>query len=342
MTKNGLIDFILVHGSPTQRYIVRRDVLSANIHSSEMTRLQEQILQLKETRKLLSKQNESGWFGVCLHGGHGVNAGMDGVVDALVNLGVEPYHDFMQKAKRALLADDNPNLMPAEAKAGWEPVDIYCQPRAVTLARLYNNDEHDVLLGRFQNDLIGKFAEFIYIDSLDDITRELTAKRFTQKTGWKWHPDTEARGYLKGKSGIFPWLTDIYVLGSCLNWKTSQTERIITESMLHVSEFAPVPYIFYQSGGHWNSPGGTYEFLDNPLCCPQLLQFADWWLRDYLYLCKICDAEQIQHYYRNVEWLAENIADDSFYEVLPEGIQKAVEKIEFYYMVLLILHYAVV
>ena len=348
MNKREIIELILSNGNPTQKYIVCRDVLGMDIYSPDMLNLQEQIIQSKQAKKLLKKQNADGWFGKELHGGEG----FDGIINQIKELGIEAYHPFMQKAKQALLLDLNPSPWFAAGKSETEPVEAYTYSRAMVLACLYNNDEHDKLLLRFQDELIEKFAAVKNIESLNEVSKELTTKRFTETKGWKWHPDLEARIYLKDKVDTFPWVADIYVLAASLNWKNSQTENIITEAMIHISSFAPVPIIYHPG---YVRPVGTYEFLDNPFDCPHTQFLTDGRLNDYYCLCKICDIEQIAHYYKNVEWLTGHIKNNSLIDNLSNEALRAIEqsyaysgkweseiqkKTDIYYRVLLILHYA--
>jgi len=330
MDKPKLLDAVLTNGTPSHRYIIKRDVLGEDIKSTEMLMLQEQILQLKDVKRLLKKQNNDGWFGLGLHGG----ASMDGIVTALRIMGVEAYHPFMQKAKQAVLLEKNPFLQKAENKAGWPPVDVYCHPRVLVLAALYNNDEDDRLLIKFQGELLRKFKQSLHIESLDEISRELTTKRFTQTSGWKWHPNAEARVYFKDKIDAFPWVSDLEMLASCLNWKNEQTTEITTETMYHVSGFSPVPILFTppQVG-----PIGTYEMLDYSFDDPHLRRFTAWRLKNYLNLCKVCDVQEIPHYYQNIEWLAECLEDGTLIGKLSTP---DIGEMDIYFMVLLILHYA--
>jgi len=330
MKKQKLIDMILTTGTPSHRYIIMRDVLGLDIKCSEMLALQEQILQLKVVKRLLKKQNEDGWFGLGLHGG----ASMDGIVTALRRAGVETYHPFMKNAKQAVLSDKNSFLQIAEKKAGWPPVESYCHPRVLVLAALYDNDENDKLLIKFQDELLRKFEQSLHIESLDEISRELTTKRFTQTSGWKWHPNTEARVYFKDKIDSFPWPADLEVLASCLNWKNERTVDTTTQTMYHVSGFAPVPLLFSppQVG-----PVGSYEMLDYSFDDPHLHRFTAWRLENYLNLCKTCDVREIPHYYQNVMWLTEHLEKGTLAEQLSTP---DINEINIYFMMLLILHYA--
>ena len=339
---------VLANGNTTQKYILYKEVLGIDINSPPMLDLQSHILQLKEVQKLLKTQNNDGWFGYGLHGG----GGFDGIVGRLKDLGVEAYHPFMQKAKQALLLDKNPFLQIAEARAGWPPVENFCQPRAFVLASLFIGDDDDRLLLKFQDHLIDKFVAARKIESLDEISRELTAKRFTQTAGWKWHPDTEARVYKKDWSDSFPCVSDIFVLSACLNWKNSRTAELINESIRHVASFAPVPILFGQGNVR---PVATYEMLDYSIDCSHIQAQAGWWLRDYYCLCKVCDAAQIYHYYQQVERLAELTAGNSLIDYLSEKALRAIETCygysgawkseiqkmtDIYFRVLLILHLA--
>ena len=328
MRKNKIINFIMNNGSPAQRYVVNRDVLGADKMSPEMLDLQRQILRQKEVIKILKMQDENGWFGKELHGG------FDHITGILNDYGVESYHPFMQKAKQALLLDKDPY------PRNHPPVETYNYanyPRIKVLACLYNNDEHDKLLLKFQDEIIKKLSAVRNIDLLDEISKELTSKRFRETKGWKWHPDTEARGYKKDRVNSFPCISDIHILAKCLNWKDGRTENIVTEAMLHVSSFAPVPQIHIPVNGHWVGPYGSYEMLDHPFDCPHTQAQTGWRLNDYYCLCKVCDVEQIPHYYKNVEWLAERVQND----LLPEKwINETQTKTDIYFIVLLILHYA--
>jgi hypothetical protein len=193
MTKQEIIDLILTHGSSSQKYIVKRDVLSVSIENPDMLELQDQILDSKPVKKILKNQNENGWFGVTIHGGFDA---MDGAITQLRAFGVEPYHDFMQEAKRALYADEDPH----KGRHPYPPVEEYHFSRAIVLACLHiDGEEPDDLLVKFQNHLIDKFERGSRVRSLDEVSREIRQARFQAK-----YPG--CRAYLPGKD--FPWVSD--------------------------------------------------------------------------------------------------------------------------------------
>lgn len=337
MTKDTIIQLILENGSPTQRYIVKRDMLYADKNSSEMLDLQEQILNLKEVQKVLKNQNSDGWFGIYLHGG---TDAMDGAVSRLRTLGVEPHHDFMRKAKEALYADE----YPTKSRRHYPPVEEYNFSRAQTLANLHiEGEEPDKLLVKFQNYLIDKFRRGAQVDSLDEVSREI---RQTKYAG--------SRAYLPDKD--FPWVCDFIVLGSSLNWKTKSAENVITTAMENVARLAPIPPIFDVWHNHYVGPICGYDnFDDCDDCCDLPKGRIVFWLNNYNHLCKICDIKQLPYYFRQAEKLAERIENDTFIQSLSEDALKAIEStygfsgkwktetqknVDIYYIVLHILHNA--
>jgi len=337
MKKQEIIDLILENGSSTQKYIINRDILSVDKNSPNMLDLQEQIINLKEVRKILKNQNNDGWFGIYLHGG---TDAMDGAVSRLKSLGVEPHHDFMRKAKKALYADE----YPTKARRSYPPVEVYNFSRAVTLANLHiDSEETDKLLVKFQNHLIDKFKRGSYVESLDEVSREIQQAKYLG-----------SRAYLPDKD--FPWACDFIVLGSSLNWKTPQMKNIITTAMENVARLAPIPVIFYYFNNHYVAPICGYSEFDNfDDCCEFPKGTIVFWLRNYNYLCKICDIKQIPYYFRQAEKLAERIKEDSLINNLPGDALKAIEatygfsgkwkneiqkNVDVYYMAFQILHNA--
>ncbi len=309
MKKREIIDLILSYGSPTQKYVIYRDILSVDTNSPEMLALQEQIINLREVKKILSKQNENGWFGIYLHGGAGDS--MDGSVSRLRELGVEPHHEFMRKAKWALYADE----YPTKAKRSYPPVEEYNFSRAQTLANLHIKfEETDGLLIKFQNYLLDKYKRASQIKSLDEVSREIKSAKFSPGS----------RAYLPEKD--FPWVSDFIVLGSSLNWKTPQTAAIITTAMENVARLAPIPPIFDYYNNHYVGPICGYSEFDNYTdCCDMPKGTIIFWLRNYNFLCLICDIQKLPYYFRQAEKLAERVSDDSLTDNLSEAALQAIE-----------------
>jgi len=339
--KQEMIDFILTHGSPSQKYIVKRDILSVNIKSPEMLELQDQILNSKPVKRILKNQNADGWFGICLHGG--IDA-MDGAVSQLRALGVEPYHNFMRKAKKALYADEYPN----KARRHYPPVEEYHFSRALTLACLHiDGEKPDDLLVKFQNHLIDKFERGSRVNSLDEVSREIKQARFQAR-----YPG--CRAYLPGKD--FPWVSDFLVLGSSLIWKNEATVQIINAAMQNVARLAPIPVIFHIYNNHYVGSICSYAAFDySDDCCEFPKGEIGFWLRDYNFLCKICDIQKIPYYFRQAEKLAERVKNNSLIPNLSEAALHAIQtdhgfsgkwksetqkEVDIYCMVLHILHNA--
>ena len=322
MEKQEIIDLISENGSPTQKYIISRDILSIDKNSPDMLDLQERIVNSKEVQKILKKQNSDGWFGIYLHGGAG--DAMDGSVAKLKELGVEAHHDFMQKAKQALYADE----YPTKAKRSYPPVESFHFSRAQTLANLHiSGEKADDLLVKFQNELIEKYKRAAHIDSLDEVSREIKSPKFMGARAWR-----------EDKENVFPWPSDFIVLGSSLNWKTPATTSIITAAMENVARLAPIPNIFGYYGNHYVAPICSYELFDCSDDCCEFAKGRGFWLRDYNHLCKICDIEKIPHYFRQAEKLAERIAENSLMENLK--IAEFDEIVDAYFKALQILHNA--
>ena len=347
MKKLDVIDLILSYGSPTQKYVVSRDILSVDKNSADMLLLQEQILDSKEVRRILRSQNADGWFGIYLHGGAGGNlksGAMDGSIARFRELGLEMHYDFIRKAKAALYADE----YPTKAKRSYPPVNEYNFSRAETLANMHiDGEEPDELLVKFQNLLLDKFRRGSKVESLDEVSRVIKSAKFANSF-------PESRAYLPGKD--FPWPSDFIVLGSSLNWKTAAAANVITDAMENVARLEPIPAIFDVVRGHYVGPICGYSDLDlYGDCCDIPKGYIVFWLRAYNFLCKICDVSQIPHYFRQAERLAERISDDSLIDNLSAEALKAIEstygfagewktetqkQVDVYYKALQILHNA--
>jgi len=339
MKKQEIIDLILENGNPTQKYIINRDILSVNKNTPDMLSLQEQIINSKEVRKILKYQSANGWFGVFLHGG--AEGAMDGSVARLRELGVEPHHEFMRKAKQALYEDE----YPTKARRSYPPVEVYHFSRAQTLANLHiDGEKADDLLIKFQNHLLEKYKRAAHINSLDEVSREINSAKYIPGS----------RAYLPDKD--FPWPCDFIVLGSSLNWKTPTMVNIITAAMENAARLAPIPPIFDYYNNHYVAPICGYSEYDiSDDCCEFRKGTIIFWLREYNYLCQICNIKQIPYYFRQAEKLAERIKEDSLINNLSDEALKAIEatygfsgkwkdetqkKIDVYYKALQILHNA--
>ena len=96
---NTEIDFLLEYGCPSIKYLVQRDFLNFDRNSADMRSLQADILNQPNIKKLLSFQADDGWLGTELHG----NTGTDSLLTALLNSGVEPDNQSIQRAAATLL-----------------------------------------------------------------------------------------------------------------------------------------------------------------------------------------------------------------------------------------------
>lgn len=213
LKKEILLDFLLSCGNVSQKYIIRRDIFGEDIFSPEMAELQRQIVAGKPVQKLLKSQNADGWFGFELHGVPG--SAMDSTISMLNDLGVEPHHDFMRKAKDALLKNLNPD--PMHGKHFHPNVRGYNFSRCVVLGYLQVEGEPlEDELSASLNQILNIFKIGLDIQSLDEVSKPCTRKKYIGH-----------RVYLKGK--FFPWVSDIIALSSCLAWKNSETIDLITK-----------------------------------------------------------------------------------------------------------------
>ena len=122
------------------------------------------------------------------------------------------------------------------------------------------------------------------------------------------------------------------------------------------TRLAPVPPIYDYYNSHYVGPICGYDnFDDCDDCCDLPKGRIGFWLRDYNYLCKICDIRKLSYYFRQAEKLAEHIKNDTFISSLSESALKAIEtdhgysgkwktetqkQADIYYTVLHILHNA--
>lgn len=98
------LDFLLKFGSPSIQYLVRRDFLGCPTTDADMRKLQSDILELPNIKKLLSTQSDDGWLGTELHG----SSGCDCIITTLLDSGVEPDNPAIVRAVSAL---NDPEVM---------------------------------------------------------------------------------------------------------------------------------------------------------------------------------------------------------------------------------------
>ena len=126
--------------------------------------------------------------------------------------------------------------------------------------------------------------------------------------------------------------------------------------MQNVARFAPIPPIFDYYSNHYVAPiCGYSEYDSSDDCCEFRKGTIIFWLREYNFLCQICNIQQAPYYFRQAEKLAERIKEDSLIDNLSADALKAIEatygfsgkwkdekqkKIDVYYKALQILHNA--
>lgn len=314
MTFNNILEFVLSNGNISQQYIIKRDILNENILSNEMQTLQDEIINSKPVIKMIKSQNDEGWFGEELHG---VPAkAMDSTVGVLHDLGVEPFHDFMKKAKMALKYDLNPDPI----KRKLINTRGYNFSRCAILGDLQDkNDPIDEELVNSYKQIISNFNNSLSIKSLDEISKTCTRKKFIGH-----------RAYLKGES--FPWISDFIVLSKNLSWKNNDSLEVVNNTINKISNFMPIPVIFdVADDGHYVAPiCGFGDFAyENPIDIPK--GGIVFWIRDFTRICKTTDISKNTYFYIRALKFAEYIKNDNLIKSLTEIQLKALEKIYGYY-----------
>ncbi|MDF2686144.1 MAG: hypothetical protein K0S55_1325 [Clostridia bacterium] len=300
MTKQDLINFVLEHGSSSQKYIVRRDILDEEISTSEMIELQAEIVAKKHIQKKLKQQNSDGWFGIELHGGNGI----DGIVNYLIDSGVEPGQPFMRKAKEALLL----NLDPDERRDRHRyPVNRnWPFSKIMTLGLLHvKGEEPEQELVEVYNRMIKVFEDVLNVKSLDEVSRTTKVKKYQG-----------CRLGLKDK--LFPWPSEFILLSCSGVWKNEGSLKTIEDGLNHIAAFMPIPIIFDPAENHYLGPIGTYLEYELDDCTgykPNV--FANWFIA-YLRLVKICDIRKVPYFYRPIKTLLDDIKNDTFISKLSD------------------------
>ena len=316
LKKSEIVDFILSNGTVSQKYIIKRDILNEDISSAEMSELQQQIVASKPVQKLLKSQNTDGWFGYELHGGPGT--AMDCTVGMLIDIGVEPYHDFMRKAKDALLKNLNPD--PRIGRNFYPKVRGYDFSRCVILGNLHVKGEPlEDELSASLNQILHIFRIGLEIKSLDEVSKPCTRKKYIGH-----------RVYLKDK--FFPWISDIIALSSCFECKNSESVDLMNRAIQHISNFMPIPVIFdVAPDSHYIGPISGYSdyAYEDPTDIPK--GAIVFWLRDFRRLCSVCELQKIPYFYKRAEKLAEYVVNDTMIEKLTDVQLKAIQNIFGYF-----------
>lgn len=310
MTRQQITDLILQNGTVHQQYIVMRDILGMKPDAPKMEELQERVVRSRQVQKILKHQDENGWIGFELHGG--VGTALDASVGCLIeDLGVEPENPAMQKAKKALLANANPDPRGKNEYNG----DIRGYPfsKCAILGQLHTGGEtEEVLTSAFMR-ILEIFDESSRVQSLDEVSKLCTRKKYIGH-----------RAYLPGK--VFVWISDIIVLSTCLGWKTPEAESTVIRCLQNVARFMPIPVIFEVIKGYYLAPVCGYAAFSCPDCTELPKGEIVWWFRDFSRMCKICRIQEIPYFYRQAEQLREDITKDTFIGKLRADSLAALEK----------------
>jgi hypothetical protein len=279
----------------------------------------------KQVINILEHQDKNGWIGFELHGSPG--KAMDASIICLVeDYGVEPDCTEMQKAKRALLNDLNPdpnkrisyNSGSGKINNGrFYGIRKYNFSRAVVLGLLCSNFNQEKELKNAFSEIFEIFKDGVNIKSLDDVSKVCTGKKYI---GY--------RTYVSGK--CFPWISDIIVLSSNLSWKTSANEDIVTKCFKNIVNLMPIPVIFEVVNGHYVAPVCNYDYFSYSDCVDIPKGNIFWWLRDFSRLCRICRIEEIPYFYNQVLNLKKHIKNDNFIEKLSNDALHSLEKMNGY------------
>lgn len=339
MTKQQMIQFVLEYGNASQKYMIMRDVLNIDKSNKEMLLLQSDIIQLKAVKKMLNSQNEDGWFGNELHGGP--MKAMDSTVIYLTEIGLEPTNSYLRKAKKALLANANPDLKSGKVRLGFDRG--YNYSNSVILAALHlDGEELENELKDAYTRIMELFEEGAKVTSLDEISKECTKSKYIGQ-----------RVFLDGK--FFPWISDISVLARSNAWVNPMNKEIVQNAMKTVGTLMPIPNILEPFHGYYLGTIGNYLSLslNDPLQLPK----GDivWWIRDIQNLCRITDITHIPHFYNQVTMFKEYVINNTLITSLSKDALKAFEnfygyynkwkneiqvKTDIYYQALMILHLA--
>lgn len=298
-----IIDFILEHGNVHQIYSVKRDILGENIFSPAMTELQQKILQSREVGRMLKQQDERGWFGTELHGVPG--KAMDATCVYLRELGVEPYHDFMQKARGCLLS----GLLDMDKHLGFDRG--YSYSKAVALAALQpESDETPELLENAYARIMEIFETSLSVEGLDEVSRICTDKK---RAG--------SRVFLQ--NCFLPWVCDLAVLAQCPKWKNPRSCETADEAMKNIDRLLPINILYEPFKGRYLGTIGNYLSLnsENPFDLPG----GDivWWIKHMKNICKITDARQIPAFKRQLDYVMEKVEEDRIEGLFSREAQRA-------------------
>ena len=98
MNYSKSIQFLLDHACPSIIYRLRKEILGESKYNHRMVKLQNQILNDPEVKRILSLQKEDGWLGGSFHGKDEPESG----IRYLFEKGVESDHPVIQRALEKL------------------------------------------------------------------------------------------------------------------------------------------------------------------------------------------------------------------------------------------------
>mgnify|MGYP000855191209 FL=1 len=207
------IDFLLENACVSIKYLVHRDMLKTPIDDPTMQVMQTEVLKQPIVQKILAKQHPDGWIGYELHGNDSIETIM-----RLVELGVEPDNEHIEKAINALLTPEIAGQHKNHFAAGYAlDADGRGGNKAITagiLAAARVSEDTQPLADEIElsfKHLSGALAH----NSIDDFTIQGSKFRYYKL------------------SVKFPGANHIGVLANTVGWRTDENLQTAKAAMTH-------------------------------------------------------------------------------------------------------------
>jgi hypothetical protein len=210
---------------PSIQYRLRKEILHEPPETPAMRNLQEEILQDKIVRKILSWQQPNGWLGTSFHS----ETGAETAIRLLAEKGIERSYPVLAGALHAL--EENPSLcyggigLPGRALDESSLGGAYLI-RAVTAAYA-GLETHAFIQQEIQNTL-GVIRKAVEVKTVEDLYEIYRAKKVYRK-GVYW-----------------PSIYHLRLLAFTQTWRNPQNLALVTAMIQKLVDFSPIPPILFR------------------------------------------------------------------------------------------------
>ncbi len=228
------IDIMINRACPSIQYRIKREIFNESPNSTEMVKLQVQILGDKKVKEIMSLQKEDGWLGGDFHSENEPEGG----IRLLREKGVDGNNDVIIKALNALLPFDN-----ALGRIGKILDECHIGGAEMIKSCVFAyaaHENYNFIQAQIQEALLA----FEYVTQIEDVCETFNLhkdKLCVFKNNSKW-----------------PSIYHLRLLAFTESWRNVKNKNTLVTAFTKLAEFSPIPPIKLLYKSQIVSPASIY------------------------------------------------------------------------------------